>query len=147
MAYERKSWREKLLDENPAHGMIFKILMPRPTDVDALMRKVPKGRLVTDEQIRDRLAKDAGADKTCSKVTGIFIRIAAEAAEEERQEGKAEGDITPYWRTVAKDGALKPKFPGGERNQKRLLEKEGHKVTKKGKAYFVKDFEKRLMEL
>jgi hypothetical protein len=37
------------------------------------MRKVPKGRLITATQLRDRLARAARADLTCPMTTGIFF--------------------------------------------------------------------------
>lgn len=145
MGKKNKSWREKLHGEHPSHGKIIKILIPKPLDVDALIRAVPQGKLVTDEAIRERLARDNGADAACSKVTGIMLRIAAEAAEEDREDGQ--GEITPYWRVLAKDGSLKPKFPGGERHQQALLEKEGHRVVQQGKKFMIRDFEKHLVRL
>lgn len=147
----RKSWREKLerkqepkiVDDPRGRG---KMLIPRPLDVDALIRGVPKGRLVTDEQIRGRLAKDFHADITCPMTTGIFIRIAAEAAEEDLREG--EKKITPYWRVIKKDGRLNPKFPGGAEAQATRLEGEGHIIRGEGKKPpRVKDFEKYLLNL
>ncbi len=90
-----KTWRQKLEGEHPSHGKVVavppgmqkrfgtgKMLIPRPLDVDAVMRRVRKGKLVTQSQIRDQLAKASRADCTCPLTTGIFIRIAAEAAEE-----------------------------------------------------------------
>lgn len=62
--------------------------MPTPLLVDELIRKVPKGKLVTVEQVRERLAKDFKADSTCPLTTGIFIRIVGETAEEDLQMGK-----------------------------------------------------------
>ena len=75
--------------------------------------------------------------------TGIFARIAAEASEERKAEGRK--DITPYWRTLKANGEINPKYPGGIEVQKKILEKEGHKVIKKGKKYVVADFEKHLI--
>jgi len=43
----KKSWREKLTEEHPSHGKIIKILIPKPLDVDAIIRTVPEGKLVT----------------------------------------------------------------------------------------------------
>ena len=147
MSKKQKSWREKLESVNPSHGKICKILIPKPLDVDVIIRKIPKGELVTDLQIREKLAKDNGADATCSKVTGIFLRIAAEAAEEERQNGKT--TITPYWRVINKEGYLKPKFPGGVKAQTVHLREEGHKILQAPgkKPPKVKDFEKYLVKL
>ncbi|TET25825.1 MAG: hypothetical protein E3J67_02985, partial [Dehalococcoidia bacterium] len=76
MAKMRKSWREKLEKEqerkvvdNPRGG--GRLLIPKPLDVDALMRRVDKGRLATSDQIRSKLAKDYNADSTCPLCTGI----------------------------------------------------------------------------
>jgi uncharacterized protein (UPF0216 family) len=41
-------------------------------------------------------------------------------------------------------GELNQKFPGGAERQKELLEKEGHIVIRKGKKYYIKNFEDNL---
>lgn len=69
-------WRDKLEGEHPSHGKIVGILIPRPLDVDALVRTVPKNRLVTDEQLRTELARGSGADVTCSKVMAFSFASA-----------------------------------------------------------------------
>lgn len=77
--------------------------------------------------------------------TGIFIRIAAETAEEDLQmERKL---ITPYWRVVKKDGGLNKKFPGGVEAQSERLREEGHIIEpgKGKKPPKVKGFEKYLV--
>ena len=130
----KKSWREKL--ENPPAGLPKvvdgpakwekrfggrRVLVPTPLLVDGLMRKVPKGKLITVKQIRERLAADYKAESTCPLTTGIFIRISGETAEEDLQAGRKR--ITPYWRVVKTDGSLNPKFPGGVRAQASRLRK------------------------
>ena len=151
----RIPWREKL--EKPQQPKIVKVppsmarfgkgtmLIPTPKLVDGLLREVPKGKLVTVGEIRKRLANDFAADVTCPLTTGIFVRIVAEAAEEDRAKGRQR--ITPYWRVVKDDGGLNPKFPGGEQLQARYLRGEGLSVAHKGKRTVVKDFEKRLVVL
>jgi len=121
------------------------MVIPKPLDVDALIRNVPKGKLVTVTQLREQLAKQCKADVACPLTTGIFVRIAAEAAEEERRAGKKE--VTPYWRVLTQDGKLNPKFPGGVQAQKRRLLAEGHKLNqpKSSRPPAVKDFEKQLV--
>ncbi len=49
--------------------------------------------------------------------------------------------------TLKIGGVLNEKFPGKKEAQKKLLEKEGHKVIQKGKKYIVVDFEKYLVKL
>jgi hypothetical protein len=68
-----------------------------PREVDALMRKVPKGRVTTINELREKIARKHKADFACPITTGIFAWIAAHAAEEARERG--EEDITPWWRT------------------------------------------------
>ena len=72
------------------------------------------------------LAEAAQADSACPFSTGLFIRMVAEAAEEDRRAGKTR--ITPYWRTIKDDGGLNEKFPGGVRAQAARLRKEGFTV-------------------
>jgi len=119
-------------------------VIPAPIEVDKIMKKVPKGKLITINEIRQILAKKHGATIGCPLTTGIFARIAAEAAVEEAAEGRKE--ITPYWRTLKSGGELNPKYPGGIEAQRRYLEQEGHKVIQKGKKYIVEDYEKYLIK-
>lgn len=120
-------------------------VIPAPIEVDEMMRKVPGGKVVTITELREALAKKHKATIACPLTTGIFANIAARAAEQEKEMGKK--IVTPYWRTIKSDGSLNPKYPGGEMNQKRLLEIEGHEVVKRGKKYIVVDYQKSLMML
>ncbi|HUT02695.1 MAG TPA: hypothetical protein VM163_02250 [bacterium] len=123
----RKSWREKLADDKglpvvkKIEGTMSRrwgegtVVIPAPREVDGIMRRVPSGKLITIKEIREILAKKHGATIGCPITTGIFAGIAARAAGEAAAEG-----------------------------QKKLLEKEGHKVIAKGKKSVVADFEKHL---
>ena len=152
----RTRWREKL--EKPQQPKIVNVppkmsrfgdgtmLIPTPKLVDDLIRMVPKGKLVTVGELRRKLSKDFGTDVTCPLTTGIFVRIAAEAAEEDRANGKKR--ITAYWRVVKDDGRLNPKFPGGVAQQSSCLRTEGFKVIRDGKKPpMVYDFQARLHTL
>jgi alkylated DNA nucleotide flippase Atl1 len=157
MPTKRKSWTEKLADSKclPQVEKITEkmskrwgtgtVVIPAPMEVDAMMRKVPEGKLVTINEIRSALAKKHKATIGCPITTGIFASIAAHAAEEQRREGKK--DITPYWRILKAGGVVNEKYPGGVEGQKKLLEKEGQNVIQKGKKYVVADYEKSLIKL
>jgi hypothetical protein len=80
------------------------------------MRSIQKGKLATVERIRERLARNFNADFTCPLTTGIFIRIAAEAAEEDLCRGQKE--IAPYWRVIKADGSLNKNCPGAQRRKR-----------------------------
>ena len=136
---------EKITDKMSKRWGTGTVVIPAPMEVDEMMRKVPKGKLVTINQIRAALAKKHEATIGCPMTTGIFAWIVANAAEEQRQEGKK--DVTPYWRTLKTGGVINAKYPGGVERQKKLLEKEDHKVIQKGKKYIVVDHEKSLIKL
>jgi len=158
MAKLKKSWREKLADDKDLPKVVEikpnmsqrwgtgTVVIPAPREVDEIMRSVPRGKLITINQIRERLAKRHGASIGCPITTGIFASIAARAAEEAAAEGKK--DITPYWRTLRVGGTLNEKYPGGVNAQAARLREEGHTIEpdKSGKPKRVKDFEKALVE-
>ena len=158
MAKLKKSWREKLADDKGMPQVVEitgkmstrwgtgTVAIPAPREVDEIMRSVHKGKLITINQIRERLAKRHGATIGCPITTGIFAGIAARAAEEDAAEGKK--DITPYWRTLKVGGVLSDKFPGGVEAHAAKLKAEGYTIEtdKKGKPKKVSDFEKALVE-
>jgi alkylated DNA nucleotide flippase Atl1 len=157
MPTKKKSWTEKLADSKglPKVEKITEkmskrwgtgtVVIPAPIEVDAMMKKVPEGKLITINEIREALAKKHNATIGCPMTTGIFAWVAAYAAEEQRQQG--EKNITPYWRTLKTGGVINVKYPGGVEGQKKLLEKEGHQVIQKGKKHVVVDYEKSLVRL
>ena len=90
-----------------------------PIAYDALMRAVPRGKVITLGDIRAHLARQNGADFTDPITAGIFVSIAAWAS------AQRAGDETPYWRTLKAGGELNPKYPGGVQAQRERLEAEG----------------------
>jgi len=102
----KKSWREKLADSKDLPKVVEindkmskrwgtgTVVIPAPIEVDGIMKKVPEGKLITINEIRQKLAKKHGATIGCPITTGIFAWVAAHAADEDAAEGKK--DITPY---------------------------------------------------
>jgi alkylated DNA nucleotide flippase Atl1 len=145
-----KTFREKLADDKDlprvepiSPGMAKQwgpgtIVIATATEVDTIMRSVPKGKLITINQIRDIVAQRHGATIGCPITTGIHARIAAGAAGEDEAEGKKR--VTPYWRTLKVGGELNEKYPGGLNGQRARLRAEGHHVVTRGKRMFVEDF-------
>ena len=148
---KKKSWREKLADSKGLPkvtrigGKMKKLspkwgqgtcVIPAPMEVDEVMRKVPKGKLLTIHEIRGFLAKKHRATIGCPITTGIFAWIAAHAADEAAGEGKKR--ITPYWRTLKSGGELNPKYPGGIANSEEPAGGRGASRRSKGKAVFCR---------
>jgi hypothetical protein len=147
----RKTWREKLADDKDLPRVIKlegkvatrfgngTMVIPAPREVDALMRKVPRGKLTTIDQLRAALATKHGTTTACPITTGIFAWIAAYAADEAADAGEA--NVTPYWRALKAKGELNPKYPGGIPAISARLRAEGHAVVSRGKRWFVREFE------
>jgi len=131
---------EKSIEKYGGNRMFF----APPTDYDTIMKKVPRGKVITVGLIRDCFAKKYDADFTDPITAGIFVSIAAWASEQR------ENDKTPYWRTLKANGELNPKYPGGIEAQKQKLEAEGHTVIKRGRTnirYYIENYENHLYSL
>ncbi|MFC1987768.1 hypothetical protein ACFLVH_04415 [Chloroflexota bacterium] len=73
MAKLHKSWQEKLADDKDfpkvveiTPGMSQRwgtgtVCIPAPRGIDGIMKKVPKGKLITINQIREIIARKHGA--------------------------------------------------------------------------------------
>jgi hypothetical protein len=153
----KKTWREKLADSKDLPKVVSlegdaaerfggdTLAIPSPLEVDALMRKVPRGQLATINELRAAVARRHRAAAGCQITTGIFAWMAAQAADEAA--GLGEAEITPYWRTLKAKGELNAKFPGGIAGLTARLQAEGHVVFQKGKRFFVRAYEQALAKL
>lgn len=99
-AHPPKPSVSKLGKPYAGHGEGDKMLIPTPAVVAAYVETIPKGESRTMPQMREDLAEAHRADFTCPLTAGIFLRIAAELAWEQHQNGKPLMKITPFWRVV-----------------------------------------------
>jgi hypothetical protein len=161
----KKTWQEKLKDKSsfpkvlglekgfPCYNAVHKmgaevgdsVILVNPSEVVAIMKLVPIGKLITIVDICRQIARNHDVKACCSLTTGIFIMTAANAVEEASNEGRSL-DI-PYWRTLKADGFLNEKYPGGQEAHRKLLEGENFKVIARGRKYQVVDYVKYLMNL
>lgn len=155
----KKTFCEKLNDTSNVSKVVFLgdkpdfvkryggeyMLIANPLEYNEIMLKIPYGKVITMDRVRNYLAKKHNADMTCSLTAGIFTNIVAHASVE--REKSSAGNLVCFWRTLKKDGELNEKYPGGIEYQKLMLESEGHEVIQKGKKYFVKDYESKLHNL
>ena len=150
------TWAEKL--ESPAEPRIVRIpehwaqtigrgrmLILTPRIIQQFLYKIPKGKIVTVNLIREKFAREYHVETTCPLTTGIFLKIAAEVSEEDAAAGK--NSIAPYWRVLREGGKLNQKYPGGVSRQAEHLRSEGLEVSE-GKAetsWKVKRYAENLM--
>ena len=152
----KKTWREKLGDARNLPRVITlegaarkrwggtTLAIAAPLEIDALMKRVPRGRVTTINVLRTAVARAHRADAACPITTGIFAWIAAHAAEESAAAGGKR--ITPWWRTLKTGGELNPKYPGGVAAQKKRLAAEGHHFTRRGAKVRVAGYEDLLFQ-
>lgn len=121
-----------------------KMFLAPPLYYDEVMKRIPKGKLITLKDIREYFAKKYETDFTCPMTAGIFVNIVAWASYQRKE------DKTPFWRTLKTNGELNPKYPEAIELQKSKLEAEGHTIITKGRKhikYYVEDYEESLFNL
>lgn len=142
-AYKRKTWVEKRNLSNELKVEVIdkdfadmkkgeKMLIATPLIVDDYIRHIPKGKEGSLAQMRKDLAAEYHTDKTCPVTSGIFLRIVAEAAYEEYQQGKPISKITPFWRIINEQSPAAKKLTFGidflfEQRRKEKLDTAGVK--------------------
>jgi hypothetical protein len=128
--------RQKLLDGSPPEVHVLDaakaakfnartMLLPSPTQIQEAIKSIPVGQAKSLLQLRHELAKASDADVTCPWCAGVYWRVVADVAEEDRAAGST--DIAPWWR-VTKDGKPNPKLPGGAERHRELLLEEGVRI-------------------
>src|SRR5574344_1534402 len=111
------------------------LVIAPPSDYDKYMKQVPKGKVVTTNQLRQKVARDYQVEVCCPLTCGIFVQVAAWASYQRKT------DETPFWRPLKANGELNPKYPEAYDLQRKKLEEEGHTIIEKGrttKKYVVK---------
>lgn len=125
----RKSFNEKLGDSKDMPKIVDlsgqpeavaryggnKMLIAAPLQYNAIMARVPQGKVITVDRIREWLAREEGADFTCPLTAGIFIQICAWASEERAGNGisSRESKQRPGGGTLKASGEQNEKEPGG----------------------------------
>ena len=119
--------------------------IPKPSEVEEVVKKIPRGKLMTSSALRALLARKYRAVAGLPPTSGLFIRIVARTAAAEMREGRKR--IVPYWRIIKENGALIDAFPGGVIEQSMRLLSEGHtlELGKKRSPPRIKDFSQHLV--
>lgn len=125
---------ETLLEPKGPGFPAGRMLIASPQAIADVVSAIPAGRVITFPMLRAALARQFGADYTCPVTTGIFLRVAADAALEE---GRA--DALPVWRVVREDGACLDKVVGGPEQQAARLRNEGLDVERRRTRWYVRD--------
>ncbi len=87
-----------------------KLFVATPKIVNEYINKIPFGETRTIERMRREMARRRKCDASCPVSTAIFIRIAAEAAIDEMEQGKSVNEVTPFWRLLCSKDKITKKL-------------------------------------
>jgi hypothetical protein len=119
------------------------MVVSSPAEVNAMVRRLKAGEVVTLDELRTAIARKHAVAVACPVSTAIFLNMCARAAEEQREMGVPDAELTPWWRVLKKGGFLNPRYPGGTDYQTSLLEAEGVRVSPLRRQPAVFDFAER----
>ena len=130
-------------DITPAQYAYFggpgQMLLPSAATVAAMLKRVPRRRLITTSLLRQKLAEQFGVQGTCPVTTR---RALLTIASNPRQHGSV-----AYWRVIKQNGELMDRFPEGAAGQAARLEQEGQSIDTRGAKPRVKQFKDSLVQL
>jgi hypothetical protein len=89
------------------------VLVPSPRDIEAEIRGLRDAETLTFAELRERLAVRHAADGTCPVMTSMNLRLVAEIALAELDDGMPADAVTEVWRVIDPRSTLAGKLPGG----------------------------------
>jgi alkylated DNA nucleotide flippase Atl1 len=108
-------------------GCAGKMLKPSRASVEALVKKIPQGRVMTTPSLRKALAERHNAQVTCPFLTKRALMTIAEDRK----------TTVPFWRVVMAKGEMIAAYPGGGTKQARRLKHEGVMIAGRVGTYKV----------
>jgi len=114
-------------------GCTEKMVKPSLSSVKEIVKKISKGKLITVEQIREKLARDFDVQTACPASTTKALELLSN-----------ESKPVCYWRVIKKNGELISKCPRGVEGHASLLKKEGFTIDFKKSKPVVVDYEAKL---
>lgn len=64
------------------------------------MSRIPPGETRTIERMRNELARRNAASATCPVTTAMYLKIVAEVALDDLNQGKSIESVVPFWRVI-----------------------------------------------
>ena len=86
------------------------MLVGTPMMVDAYVRKIPHGQTRTVRGMRNELARRNKCDAACPVSSSIFVKMVAQAAIEDLNEGKKPAEVAPFWRIISSEDKITKKL-------------------------------------
>ncbi|MBA3872157.1 MAG: hypothetical protein H0X30_23675 [Anaerolineae bacterium] len=116
-------------------GGTGKMLLPSPTTIANVIKRIPASKLLTTDLLRQHLTEQFNVQGTCPVTTKKSLRALVSDAP----------DDVAYWRVIRPKGELMAEYPGGVEGHAAHLQDEGFSIDTHGKAPKVKDFRENLV--
>lgn len=88
-----------------------RMVISTPVEIDGYIRTLAPGAAQRVADMRDHIASRYAADGCCPVTSSIFLRIVAERALQQLENGQA--DAAPFWRTIEPESPLAGKLSCG----------------------------------
>jgi hypothetical protein len=76
------------------------MLISSPEEIGSYVASIARGEIRTIARMRSDLARRAGAAAMCPVTTAIYLRVVAECALRDLDEGKSLDSVVPFWRVI-----------------------------------------------
>jgi hypothetical protein len=117
-------WRKRFGSAKPPHIVTLHadfagvkagntMLTSSPGEIANYLSRIPPGETRTLDRLRNELARKAGAQSMCPVTTAIYLRVVAEVALRDLEEGKTLDQVVPFWRVVLPGSKLAQKLSCG----------------------------------
>jgi hypothetical protein len=124
MAKKPTDWRKRFGGAKPPHVVMLHadfggvkagntMLISSPGDIAAYVAKIPQGETRTMDRLRNELSRKAGANAMCPVTTAIYLRVVAEVALRDLEDGKPLDQVVPFWRVVLPGSKIAQKLSCG----------------------------------
>ncbi len=91
----------------PAGATLF---VGTPDVIANYVKRIPRGETRTIERMRRDIARNNDCDAMCPVSTAIFLRLVAEGAWDQLQDGKTPDEVVPFWRIVEPGSTIAKKL-------------------------------------
>ncbi|MCU0829333.1 MAG: hypothetical protein MUE52_18590 [Tabrizicola sp.] len=123
MAKKPTDWRKRFGGAKPAHVVMLHADFAgvKAGNTMLYVARIPRGETRTMDRLRNELARKAGANAMCPVTTAIYLRVVAEVALRDLQEGKPLDAVVPFWRVVTPDSKIAKKLSCGPDHVRHLI--------------------------
>ncbi len=117
-------WRRRFRDAKPAKRVVLEtdfagiragstLFIATPGLIANYIARIPSGERREIRRLRNELARRHEADATCPVTTAIYLRVVAEAAWEDLQDGATIDSVVPFWRAIDPESPIARKLRCG----------------------------------